>query len=101
MCYTGFRVREGESPSGSFALAKVLGMVSSLPVSSPDELRRADAAAAAILARTALRPRIAVVLGSGLGSFAEQLNGTAVIAYGDIPFFPLSTAIGHAGRFVV
>jgi purine-nucleoside phosphorylase len=44
---------------------------------------------------------IAVVLGSGLGAFADGLESSAVIPYQQIPHFPLSTAVGHAGRLVI
>src|SRR4029079_8098190 len=54
-----------------------------------------------ILAKTKLRPRIGLVLGSGLGSFANEIPGAARIDYKNIPNFPRSTAIGHAGRMVV
>jgi len=67
----------------------------------PDDFSRADEAAQFILARTPLRPRIAVVLGSGLGAFADELRDAAVISYADIPHFPTSTAIGHAGKLVL
>lgn len=53
-----------------------------------------------IRSRTPLRPRIAVVLGSGLGAFAEELSGRTEIPYGKIPGWPHSTAIGHAGMLV-
>ncbi len=66
-----------------------------------DDFSRADEAAQFILARTPLRPRIAVVLGSGLGAFAEELRDAAVISYADIPHFPTSTAVGHAGKLVL
>src|ERR1051325_3895123 len=46
------------------------------------------------------RPRAAVVLGSGLGAFAEELAASISIPYSDIPGWPHSTAIGHAGRLV-
>ena len=46
------------------------------------------------------RPRIAVILGSGLGAFADELTGSVSIPYADIPDWPRSTAIGHAGRLV-
>lgn len=49
---------------------------------------------------TDFKPRIAVVLGSGLGSPADELETEAVIEYGNIPHFPVSTVIGHKGRFV-
>jgi purine-nucleoside phosphorylase len=48
-----------------------------------------------------LRPRIAVVLGSGLGDFAERLDKPSVVPYRDIPDWPRSTAVGHAGKLVV
>lgn len=62
---------------------------------------RATAAADAVLVRTSLRPRIAIVLGSGLGAFAEQLQNPTAISFSDIPAFPQSTVIGHSGRLVV
>lgn len=61
----------------------------------------AGRAAKFILARTKLRPRIALVLGSGLGAFADDLTDGVAIPYGKIPGFPRSTAIGHAGRLVI
>ncbi len=61
----------------------------------------AQAAAAFLISQTALRPRIALVLGSGLGGFADELTETNRIPYANIPFFPRSTAIGHAGQMVI
>ncbi len=61
----------------------------------------AGRAAKFVLAKTKLRPKIAVVLGSGLGAFAEQLEDATKIAYEKIPGFPPATAIGHAGKLVV
>jgi purine-nucleoside phosphorylase len=71
-----------------------------------DEFTRAESAALVIRMQLSAKPRlgvpaIAVVLGSGLGAFADSLNDTVVIPYGDIPNFPRSTAIGHAGRLVI
>jgi len=51
--------------------------------------------------RTALRPSIGVVLGSGLGAFADELSERADIPYTDIPGWPPATAVGHAGRLVI
>ncbi len=65
------------------------------------EFQRAEAAAKFILRKTKLRPRIGLVLGSGLGAFANEVAGAVRIDYKDIPHFPHSTAIGHAGRMVV
>jgi purine-nucleoside phosphorylase len=65
------------------------------------EFQRAEAAAKFILAKTKLRPRIGLVLGSGLGAFADEIAGAARIEYAKIPHFPRSTAIGHVGRMVI
>ena len=65
------------------------------------EFARADRAAKFILAKTRLRPKIALVLGSGLGAFADELQEATRIPYEKIPGFPRSTAIGHAGRLVI
>jgi len=51
--------------------------------------------------RTALRPAVGVVLGSGLGAFADKLSDRTVIPYGEIPGWPASTAVGHAGKLVI
>ena len=51
--------------------------------------------------RTPLRPAVAVVLGSGLGAFAEELTGRVEIRYSEIPGWPVSTAVGHAGKLVI
>lgn len=66
----------------------------------PDQFTLADAAQL-ILKRTSLRPQIALVLGSGLGSFADSLTDAVRVPYADIPSFPRSTAIGHAGQMVL
>jgi purine-nucleoside phosphorylase len=62
---------------------------------------RATEAASYILVRTPLRPRIAIVLGSGLGAFADQLENPTAIPFADIPHFPQSTVPGHSGRLVL
>jgi purine-nucleoside phosphorylase len=68
---------------------------------TPDLFTRAESAAAFILSQTALRPKIGLVLGSGLGAFADDLTDAVRIPYGQIPSFPRSTAIGHAGQLVI
>ena len=55
----------------------------------------------AIESRTSLRPTVGLVLGSGLGAFAKTLDKAVTIPYREIPHFPVSTAIGHAGELVV
>ncbi len=47
------------------------------------------------------KPRVGIVLGSGLGSFAERIEDAAYIAFGDVPYMKTPTAISHVGRFVV
>jgi purine nucleoside phosphorylase len=47
------------------------------------------------------RPRACVVLGSGLGAFAEELSGRIEIPYSEIRGWPPSTAVGHAGKLVL
>jgi purine-nucleoside phosphorylase len=53
-----------------------------------------------IAQRTSFRPRIGVVLGSGLGAFAGELSSREEIPYSEIPNWPHSTAVGHAGKLV-
>ena len=62
---------------------------------------RAEHAARIIRARTTVEPRIAVVLGSGLGGFADDFEDAVAIPYEDIPGFARSTVQGHAGRLVI
>jgi purine-nucleoside phosphorylase len=66
-----------------------------------DQFALAETAAQQILHRTPLRPQIGLVLGSGLGSFADSLTNPTRIPYAEIPAFPRSTAIGHAGQMVI
>jgi purine-nucleoside phosphorylase len=58
-------------------------------------------ASQAILGKTALRPQVGLVLGSGLGAFAKSLEGAVAIPYAQIPHFPRSTAIGHEGELAI
>jgi len=62
---------------------------------------RAEHATRIIRSRISVEPRIAVVLGSGLGGFADDFENPVAIPYEDIPGFVRSTAQGHAGRLVV
>ncbi len=54
-----------------------------------------------ILSKITERPKFAVVLGSGLGSFAEQLASPVALSFEEIPHFPVSTVEGHEGKMVV
>lgn len=60
--------------------------------------RRIDEAAKAVRARTALAPEVGIILGTGLGDFAQALEPGAVVPYRDIPHFPHSTVESHAGE---
>src|SRR6185437_8657203 len=52
----------------------------------------------AIRKRVAIEPRVGVVLGSGLGAFADRLEGLVKIPYRDLPHMPASAVVGHAGN---
>jgi purine-nucleoside phosphorylase len=71
------------------------------PKIAHSEFSQATRAARFILSKTKLRPRIALVLGSGLGAFAEEFANAIRIPYKKIPHYPQSTAIGHAGQLVI
>jgi purine-nucleoside phosphorylase len=58
-------------------------------------------AAEAIRGRVPDVPRIAIILGSGLGDFADSLDGAVTMPYGELPHWPASRVIGHAGKLVV
>jgi purine-nucleoside phosphorylase len=60
----------------------------------------AEGAAAVVRARFGARPDAAIILGTGLGRLASELETETVIEYGDIPNFPLSTVESHAGRLL-
>ncbi len=58
-------------------------------------------AARFVESKTPIRPKIGIVLGSGLGTFADSLARAVRIRYSEVPGFPESTAVGHAGQLVV
>src|SRR5262249_12132957 len=72
-----------------------------LAASANAEFSRANRAAKFIAAKAKLRPRIALVLGSGLGAFADEFTSPVKIPYAKIPHYPRSTAIGHVGQLVI
>lgn len=70
--------------------------------SSADLYDRVHAAAAVVRARLGGRtPRVGLILGSGLGGYADRLDDAVTIAYGELPGFPVSRVHGHAGRLVI
>ena len=67
-----------------------------------DTLRAIHAASDALAERMEGRkPQIGIVLGSGLGMLADQIENPIVIPYSELPGFPVSTAIGHKGNYIV
>lgn len=64
-------------------------------------LEQIDEAADAIRKRTSYRPRVGLILGSGLNSLADSVQKADIIPYGDLPNWPVSTVHGHAGRLVI
>jgi purine-nucleoside phosphorylase len=71
-------------------------------VNSPDTLYdRVQAAAAAVRDRVAIAPQVGLILGSGLGGYADGLERATAIDYAELPHFPRSHIVGHTGRLVV
>ncbi|MFC4617871.1 purine-nucleoside phosphorylase [Camelliibacillus cellulosilyticus] len=64
-------------------------------------LQRVDEAVHAIHAKTKMVPDLGLILGSGLGDLANDIQEPTIIDYKDIPHFPESTVAGHAGRLVI
>ena len=61
---------------------------------------KVNEAAAYIRKRTEITPKAALILGSGLGRIAEQIERPEIIPYEEIPYWPRSTAPGHEGRLI-
>lgn len=70
-------------------------------MTSKSELARLDAAVADVRRHTDLQPEVALVLGSGLGAFAGELEDGQVVPYGSIRGMPVSNVAGHAGNLVL
>lgn len=66
-----------------------------------DDFTHAESAAQFLFSQSPLRPKIGLVLGSGLGAFADELSEARRVPYAQIPAFPRSTAVGHAGQMVI
>ncbi|GAA3748170.1 purine-nucleoside phosphorylase [Terriglobus aquaticus] len=66
-----------------------------------DLYQQASEAAAFLSEKTALKPRLGIILGSGLGEFADSVEDAVAVPYADIPHFPQSTVEGHQGRMVL
>src|SRR5689334_18023917 len=70
-------------------------------MNSSDEFTQAEFAAKFIASRSPIKPMVAIVLGSGLGGFADEMTDAVRVGYNDIPHFARSTAVGHAGQLVL
>ena len=66
-----------------------------------DLYTKAQSAADYIRSKTNIQPKLAIILGSGLGNFASQVENATTIPYAEIPHFPQSTVEGHSGRLVL
>ncbi len=72
-----------------------------LPIRPADQPARLDALEAAVRDRTNLRPVVGLVLGSGLGGLAADVEDAVAIPFADLPGWPAATAPGHAGRLLL
>jgi purine-nucleoside phosphorylase len=70
-------------------------------MSTSNQFALAEEAAKVIASRSPIKPLVAIVLGSGLGEFADELKDAVRIRYQEIPHFAHSTAVGHAGQLVL
>lgn len=70
-------------------------------MTNPISLAELQECVAYIRARTTHKPRIGLILGTGLSPLAEEIEDATVIPYHEIPHFPVSTVEGHAGRLVI
>jgi purine-nucleoside phosphorylase len=77
------------------------GVVTHPSVPTDDLPRRIEAARAFVASRTKVRPEAAIILGSGLGRFAESMRDADVIPYEEIPGFPTTSVESHAGDLVL
>jgi len=66
-----------------------------------DQFARATSAVAHIRNLTDVTPAIGIILGSGLGAFASQVEAAVTIPYTEIPHFPQSTVVGHSGKLIL
>ncbi len=84
----------------ALALASLAGGIHSPVIMETTLLQRIDESAEAVRKLLGGVPSTLVVAGSGLGTFASRVKDPLTISYGDIPNFPVSTVVGHAGTLV-
>ncbi len=92
------RGRHGFAPSYA---PRMTDVDRSLPIPPSEQPARLAALVAAVRARTDLVPRVGMVLGSGLGSLADDLEDPVSIPFEELPGWPVATAPGHAGRLLL
>jgi purine-nucleoside phosphorylase len=68
---------------------------------APTLFDRVERAASVVRQHTQVRPAVGIILGTGLGGLADEIQGAVSIPYEEIPGFPLSTVESHAGRLLV
>jgi purine-nucleoside phosphorylase len=73
----------------------------STPIRPIDQPARLDALETAVRARTDLVPEVGIVLGSGLGGLADDLEDPVAVPFSELPGWPAATALGHAGRLLL
>ncbi len=71
------------------------------PIPPADQPARLDALEAAVRARSDLIPKVGIVLGSGLGGLADDLDDAVAIPFAELPGWPAATAPGHVGRLLI
>ncbi len=71
------------------------------PIPPADQPARLAALVAAVRVRTDIVPEVGIVLGSGLGGLADDLEDAVAIPFADLPGWPAATAPGHAGRLLL
>src|SRR5882724_2919922 len=76
-------------------------MSNQVTMSTSDQFTQAEEAAKFIASKSPIKPLVAIVLGSGLGGFADEMTDAVRISYSHIPHFVSSTAAGHAGQLVL
>src|SRR5512138_2064963 len=64
-------------------------------------LQQIDEAADAVRKRTSYKPRVALILGSGLNGLADSVQKADIVPFGELPHMPVSTVPGHMGRLVI
>ena len=77
------------------------GVDRSRPIPPTDQPARIAALVAAVRARSAVVPEVGIVLGSGLGGLADELDDPVAIGFSDLPGWPVATAPGHVGRLLL